>query len=93
MNNPNNFLGSADPGDDDDDEDDRLSVARTTTSRKSRSTRYEDSDDDLDDISPHDSISNAGGLKVSSFPVANRALTARVRRTSQAFKLVSSSTY
>lgn len=39
----------------------------TTTATKSRRSviHLDDSDDDVDDISPYDSISNAGGLKVN----------------------------
>ena len=48
------------------DSDEEDSVRSTTTATKSRRSviRLDDSDDDLDDISPYDSISNAGGLKV-----------------------------
>ena len=49
------------------DSDEEDSVRSTTTATKSRRSviHLDDSDDDVDDISPYDSISNAGGLKVN----------------------------
>jgi len=53
------FIGS---GFDDSDEED--SVKENTKARPRTNIKYDDSDEDIDDISPYDSISNAGHLKV-----------------------------
>ena len=47
----------------DSDSDEDESTYKSTASRRSVVSRN-DSDDEIDDISPYDSISNAGGLKV-----------------------------
>ena len=46
------------------DSDEEDSVKENTKARRTVS-KHDDSDDDIDDISPYDSISNAGHLKVS----------------------------
>ena len=59
--------GGFNDSDDDSDEDESIRSSiksvKSSSSRRSVIRHQDDSDDDLDDISPYDSISNAGGLK------------------------------